>query len=233
MRARPLGLLLLAGAIGAGAWSLHTGSLRIPDRYNPWAALAIDEPLGWLTRWKLARLGRDAGACRALLATAEWKYTPLPDRVLAPGCGFTNAVQVRASSVAVGAGFTLTCPAAVALALWERQVMQPAARASFGQPVVRIEHFGAYACRNLYGRSDAPRSRHATADALDIAGFVLADGRRLGIARHWRTEGGEALFLRELHAGACRVFDAVLGPDYNAAHADHFHLERGGGRVCR
>jgi len=25
----------------------------------------------------------------------------------------------------------------------------------------------------------------------------------------------------------------TLGPEYNAAHADHFHLDMGGGKVCR
>ena len=233
MRTRSLGLLLLAAAIATALWLLHTGRMQVPDRFNPWAPLTIDEPLGWLTRWKLDRTGRDATACRTLLAAAEWTYVTLPDREFAPGCGFSNAVQIRSSSVAVGTAFTLTCPAAVALALWERHVMQPAAQASFGQPVARIEHFGSYACRNLYGRKEAPRSRHAAADALDLAGLVLADGRRIRIAQHWERPGDEALFLRELHAGACRVFDAVLGPDYNAAHRDHFHLERGGARVCR
>jgi hypothetical protein len=98
---------------------------------------------------------------------------------------------------------------------------------------VRLEHFGSFACRNLYGRSDAPRSRHATADALDIAGVVLANGNRIRIAAGWDGSATEAAFLHDLHAGACRVFDTVLGPDYNAAHRDHFHLQRGGARVCR
>jgi hypothetical protein len=76
-------------------------------------------------------------------------------------------------------------------------------------------------------------SRHATADALDVAGFVLSNGRRIAVKRDWRSEDADGLFLRDVHAGACRLFDGVLGPDYNEAHRDHFHLERGGYRVCR
>lgn len=219
--------------MAAGAWLLHAGIVRIPDRYNPWAPLAVDEPPGWLTRFKLARLIREPQLCRDVLARTQIVYTPLPDREVAEGCRFANAVRIEASGLQLAPAFTLSCPAAVSLALWERHVLQPAAEAHFGQRARRLEHFGSFACRNLYGRADGPRSRHATADALDIAGVVLADGRRVRVASHWTGSGAEALFLRDLHAGACRVFDAVLGPDYNAAHRDHFHVERGGAHVCR
>lgn len=117
--------------------------------------------------------------------------------------------------------------------MWEHHVVQPAALARYGQRVSRLEHYGSYACRNVYSREGAHRSRHATADALDVSGFVLESGRRLSIVRSWNGEGPDALFLREIHAGACRFFDAVLGPDYNAAHANHFHLDRGSYRLCR
>jgi hypothetical protein len=226
-------LLSIAAALVALAWLLHTGVVRIPDRHNPWAPLRIDEPPGWLTRLKLARVGRDAALCASVLAQAEMRYTPLPDKNVGPGCGFSNAVLVQASSVRLNPAFALSCRAAVSLALWERHVLQPAAQAHFGRRAERLEHFGSFACRNVYGRSDAPRSRHATADALDIAGVVLSDGRRIRIVRDWADDDTAARFLRELHAGACRFFDAVLGPEYNAAHRDHFHVERGGVSVCR
>ncbi|WP_240636123.1 extensin family protein [Caldimonas tepidiphila] len=100
--------------------------------------------------------------------------------------------------------------------------------------MVGLEHYGSYACRNVYGRTEGRRSRHATADALDVAGFVLADGRRIRVQQHWH-EGDDvaARFLREVHRGACRFFDGVLGPGYNVAHRDHLHLERGPSRICR
>jgi hypothetical protein len=34
-----------------------------------------------------------------------------------------------------------------------------------------------------------------------------------------------ALFLRAVHDQACNFFGTVLGPDANAAHANHFHLD--------
>jgi hypothetical protein len=45
--------------------------------------------------------------------------------------------------------------------------------------------------------------------------------------------GPEGRFLREVHDGACDFFDTVLGPEYNAAHHDHLHLDRGAFRLCR
>ncbi|WP_158007467.1 extensin family protein [Methyloceanibacter stevinii] len=32
-------------------------------------------------------------------------------------------------------------------------------------------------------------------------------------------------FLRTIHGDACKVFWTVLGPEANAAHRDHFHLD--------
>ena len=228
---RALGWLAFAALIGVPWYGLRSGV--IPNEWNPWAPLEVDAPLGWTTRFKLSRVSRDRQMCLATLEQTGMRYEPVADRTIAVGCELTNAVRVRATSVAVGEPFVLSCRSALALALWERHVMQPVARAYFDAPVVRIDHYGSYACRNVYGRKDAPLSRHATADAVDIAGFRLADGKRVTVARDWTGSNREALFLRDVHRGACRVFDGVLGPEYNAAHRDHFHFDRGGFGVCR
>ena len=229
---RLLSASLLAAA-AAVAYAVYSGRIEIPDRWNPWAPLEISEPPNWLTRFKLGRLEHDPARCLATLERSPLRFTPVPDRVTGPGCGLTNAVRITRTSIAIGEAFALSCRSAVALALWERHVLQPAAAGHLGERVARLEHFGTYACRNVYDRKDAPLSRHATADAIDLAGFVLADGRRIRVAREWGGTDADALFLRDLRDGACRVFDGVLGPDYNAAHRDHFHFDRGGWRVCR
>lgn len=91
---------------------------------------------------------------------------------------------------------------------------------------------GSYACRNIAGSSK--RSAHSRAEAIDIAGFVLADGRRITIKTGWDARSPqEREFLRIVHRSACKRFGTVLGPDYNAAHADHLHLEEGDGSFCR
>lgn len=212
---------------------MATGIVPVPTRWNPWAPLVLTDDVNIVTRYKLARLDRDDAACLAALAQAPIRHAPLPDRETGEGCGFRNAVMIEATSVAVQP-FALSCRSAVALALWERHVLHPAAVRTFGVPVARIDHLGSYACRNVGGRDDGRRSRHATADALDVAGFALQDGRRVRVRGGWNGGADEAAFLREVHAGACGVFDAVLGPDYNAAHHDHLHFDRGSPyRVCR
>jgi hypothetical protein len=125
---------------------------------------------------------------------------------------------------------------AAAFELWLRQGVQPAARELLGSPVARLEHFGTYSCRRLYGRGEGPWSEHATGNAIDIGGFVLEDGRRLTLLGDWQGDDQEAAFLRRVRDEACSVFGTVLSPDYNAAHADHLHLDqeaRGFGGVCR
>jgi hypothetical protein len=121
------------------------------------------------------------------------------------------------------------------LFLWEKQVVEPAAERHFGQRVTRIDTFGSYSCRPVRGRTQG-WSEHATANAIDIAGFRLADGHRITIAGNWAGEGAEAAFLREVRDGACRIFGTTLSPDYNAAHRDHLHFDqakRGGWSYCR
>jgi hypothetical protein len=232
VRRKILFLLLVAGVLTLGL-QLYRGAIDIPDRWNPWAPLVIAEPTNFLTRYKLNRLSQDPALCRSVLSHATMRYTPVSDRETAPGCFFRNVVRVEATSARIGEPFALTCRSAVSLAMWEHHVLQPAARAYFGQPVTRLHHFGSYACRNVYAREDARRSQHASADALDIAGFVLANGRRISVVNDWLDTGGDARFLHEIHDGACSYFDAVLGPDYNAAHRDHFHFDRGSYRLCR
>ncbi|MBX3724530.1 MAG: extensin family protein [Xanthomonadales bacterium] len=241
-RRRALLLLLLFAALVV--WALSSGRLIVAPRWNPWAALDLTESPGLLTGFKLKRASADPEACRRALAGSGFRLSAVPDRETGPGCGFQNAFRIDRSTVDVGAPFTLSCPAALSLALWERHALQQAARLHLGAEVRAIEQLGSYACRNLYGAEGRRRSQHATADALDISGFVLSDGRRIRVLRDWRRTGAvggsedalptpEARFLLALRDQACRWFDAVLGPDYNAGHADHFHFDRGRARICR
>ena len=206
---------------------------HVRDAWNPFAPLHVEEPLNFLTRAKLWRVMQNDELCRSVLAGSDLRYEAIADHETGPGCGFHNAVLVERGRVAIGEPLSLSCKSAVSLALWERHVLQPAALATFGEPLAAIEHFGSYACRNVYGRKTGRRSLHATADAIDVAGFVLASGRRIRIVNDWAGNGADAQFLREAHGGACRVFDAVLGPEHDHAHRDHFHLDRGAYRYCR
>lgn len=207
--------------------------VEVPERWNPWAPLRFDAPPDLFTRWRLDRLSQDAPACARFLATTPLRYETLTDLATGEGCGLNDAVRIDALPAAVGTPFSLSCRTAASLALWQRHVLEPAAHAHLASAVVRVEHFGSYSCRNVYNRPAATRSRHATAEAFDLAGFVLEDGRRIRVLRDWSGDGPESRFLHEIRAGACRYFDGVLSPDYNAAHRDHLHLDRGPFRLCR
>ena len=225
-------LLLVTGVLGA--WLLHSGRVTVPPEWNPWAPLSVEHPPNMLTRHKLQRLENDADQCRAVLLGAELKHTPVPDNDLRDGCGWYDAVRV--DDARFRPPFTLTCPAAVSLALWERHGLQAAASTHLGTRVAQVDHVGSYACRNVRGSTGGEgsrRSQHATANAFDVIGFRLADGRRISVLNHWPREGPEADFLRAARDGACNFFSATLSPDYNAAHRDHLHLDRGSFRMCR
>jgi hypothetical protein len=221
----------LIAALLALGWS--RGWLSVPPEWSPGVPLDLDAPPNLLTRYKLSRLSGDRDLCARVLTQAAVTYRPLPDETTGPQCGLFDAVTIERTASEVGAPFSLTCRTAVALALWEKHAVTPAAERYFGSPVQRIEHFGSYACRNVYGRPSATRSRHATAEAFDVAGFVLADGRRIRVLGDWDGSSPAARFLHDVRDGACRFFDGVLSPDYNTAHRDHLHLDRGRYRYCR
>lgn len=238
--------VLLWSLVVAAGYGLYSGRLVVPERYNPWAPLDVMALPNLLTPYKLSRARSDPKQCLAALAQTGMQYDMLPDRTTAPGCGFVNAVRLTSAGVRIGAPLSLSCPMAVSFFMWEKHALQPAAQQHFGQRVAALDHLGSYACRNVNrgeGTSpDAPggsRSRHATADALDIAGFTLENGQKITVLSAWpRTSdrsapGPEAQMLTDAHSGACRFFKGVLGPDYNAVHRDHFHLETGGYSMCR
>ena len=237
MRRRLAAALVAAAAALAGlvGWALVRGE----SADLPWTPLDLGRPVGAFTGRKLAALTNEGGRCRALLRQAGVRYRPLP-RVDAGACGYDDAVALTAGGARAirlaPAEPPLACPVAAALALWEWDVVQPAARTLLHAPVVRIDHYGSYSCRRIAGTRGW--SEHARADAIDIAGFVLADGRRITVARDWRGTGADARFLHAARDGACRLFATTLSPDYNAAHADHLHLDQAprgalGWRACR
>lgn len=216
--------------------------LRNRPQDLPWTKLDLSQPVGMFTGRKLTGLTDDFPACRAALDKAGIRYTALPARDEGEGCGYTDAVRfTKGGARRIGfapADLGISCPVAAALAVWEWEVVQPAAQRIFGQRVAEIEHFGSYNCRRMYNREGASWSEHATADAVDIAAFRLADGTRITLIGDWAGDGKKAQFLRAARDGGCELFATVLSPDYNEAHRDHFHFdqaERGamGWRACR
>ena len=238
---RTIGWIAALLAIGAAAFLLWAFAKGRPQDL-PWTPLNLGEPVGMFTGRKLTALTGDFPQCRALLDRAGVRYTALPERRDGGQCGYADAVRfTEGGSRRIDfrpAGLGIACPVAAALAMWEWDVVQPAAQRHFGGRVVAIDHFGSYACRRIYGRDAGSWSEHSTADAVDIAGFRLADGTRVTVVGDGRGDAAKAAFLREVRDGACTLFATTLSPDYNAAHRDHLHLDQAnrgsmGWRACR
>lgn len=143
-----------------------------------------------------------------------------------------DSLQSDRGMLAVSNIGPVTCPLAQGFADWARFGVDRAARQILGSPVVRIETMGSYNCRNIAGTGR--RSAHATAQAIDVSAFILANGTRVAVQSGWANGHlRERQFLRVIHQSACKRFATVLGPDYNFAHRDHLHLEVGTGSYCR
>ncbi|TCK23327.1 extensin-like protein [Ancylobacter aquaticus] len=165
---------------------------------------------------------------------AEGRVKPsayiVPDRAIngAGTCGMDHAFRVTALSegaVEVSPRATLACPMTSAVDQWVTQDVQPAALAWFGQPVVKVKQMSSYSCRRMNGAKTGKISEHAFGNGLDIAGFVLADGREISVRKDWKGSADARGFLRTVQADACERFTVVLAPGSNVYHYDHIHVD--------
>jgi hypothetical protein len=146
-----------------------------------------------------------------------------------PGhCGVAHPFEMAAAQ---GGNVTLRPPALLrcemipAVEKWLAEVVQPAARQHFGLAVIEVKVAASFGCRPMNHVDGARLSEHGHANAIDIAGVQLADGRWMLVKSGWLGDPRERAFLRRLHDGACSIFTTVLGPSYDANHRDHFHLD--------
>nr|WP_208298212.1 MULTISPECIES: extensin family protein [Enterobacter] len=205
----------------------------LPSYYNPFTPLNLDDPPGRITQYKLRRLTPEA--CASLLAQANQKKLIRTQAVADSGgeCPLNNVVRVRDfGPVSLNGSFLASCPLALSSALFVSQQARPLTKRFTGSELTRIEHLGSFACRNIYHRPDARRSEHATAEALDIAAFRLANGERVTVLNGWKSARTQP-WLKALLAASCGYYGNGLGPEYNAAHASHFHLGMRGFGLCR
>lgn len=225
--------LVLLALVGAVLAVFHPQS-PLPREWNPSKPLRISDPLTPLTMWKLTHaLGSDDVCLAALDADAT--FDDLPDFEESAQCHIRPQVRLRTMGSTKVDPLNTRCQTALRLAMWEHHGIQPAATQHLDTSVREITHFSSYSCRQIRTLSSgAPRmSTHATASAIDVSGFVLADGRRLTLKKDWDGAANDAAFLRDARDSACTWFRVTLGPEYNALHADHFHLQHTGFGLCR
>ena len=172
--------------------------------------------------------------CLATLTADGARYNALPDRVFGGGCSALGTVQLTDIGMPTTNLGAMTCPLADAFTRWTRDAAQKAAAAWLSSPVVKIESFGTYSCRPINNVEGNKLSEHGLSDAVDISGFVLADGRRITVLADWNGPDEYARnFLRAVHDAGCRRFHVVLGPDANALHRNHLHFDMGPGTYCK
>lgn len=205
--------------------------------------LDLSQPAQVFRDWRIAALAHDKDLCARVLTSPLVRWAPVEDKPVENGCGWNNAIRLEAAGNANLAADPITCPMAAGLTLWLTHEVQPAAKRLLGHTVKSIKTLGSYSCRGINGNAyvnslkklglPVPRSEHALANAIDIAVFELDDGQSVSVLKEWHTSGAKADFLHEAHDGACRFFRVVLGPEANAAHQSHFHLDRGPWHACR
>ena len=225
-------VILLALALRGYEWITH-------DHRMPWTPLTLADPVGPFTTRKIDALADDTPQCHGLLEAASIGYAALPPVSAGPNCGYANGVTLtrdQPRSIAYSPAAKTSCPMAASLMLWENQIVKSAAREHLGTTVAQIITYGSYSCRRIGGGESGNFSEHATANAIDIAAFRLADGRSVSVAGHWNADDERSRFLKAVRDGACEIFATTLSPDYNKAHADHLHFDqarRGGYQYCR
>jgi hypothetical protein len=180
--------------------------------------------------------------CEAKLREAGVEFAPaelkvVPGNARRPTCGAAQAVvykrgpgKIRYSSAPV-----VSCGMALGMARLERVLGEEAER-YLHQPVARIEQGGTYNCRKM--ARFALVSEHAYANAIDIRGITLKNGRKLSVLSTFgRTDveptRPEALFWRSVthrlyDEGA---FSVVITPFFDGLHKDHIHLDQARYRV--
>ncbi|MEY4556303.1 MAG: hypothetical protein RL093_1422, partial [Pseudomonadota bacterium] len=199
-------------------------NLFAPQQDLPWKPLDLSHPIGTATAAKVADFVLPAAAapeettavtqaCMQVLREAGVQVERAEDRDDGGSCVVRGAIRITGGAVTPLPGNpVLQCPLAVRYVIWERQVLQPAAVAEFGSRVARLNDVGTYSCRRIYGQTDvsARPSEHARANALDIGGVTLEDGRRVSVLTDWPGDGPNGAagrsFLQRIRGGACRVF---------------------------
>jgi len=120
---------------------------------------------------------------------------------------------------------TMSCTFASRFAQWTAEIAAPVVAGHTGVQLKAVVTGPGLVCRNRVGTSTTKVSEHAKGNAIDIAGFTLANKRSLAIGS--TASEPEARALTAMRTSACGYFTTVLGPGANPAHANHFHFDYG------
>ena len=174
----------------------------------------------------------DGAACRAKLESAGAAIEIPHDMVLGKGCAVANPVTLKslrtpAGMISLPGKPILNCNFATKFVTWLADVASPIVIAHEHAMLVTLSASPGFQCRARVGEASAKMSEHASGNAIDIDGLVLAGGRRIEIASVSDPASPDHRLLMALRISACGYFTTVLGPGSNAAHASHYHFDLG------
>lgn len=175
--------------------------------------------------------------CRQQLRRMGVTFTDLAPINDGGSCQIDHPIRVTglAGNVEMKPAATLNCQMALAFASWTRRELAPSARWRYLSGVKTIHQGSSYSCRRIAGTSVA--SEHSKGNALDVMRIELRNGRDIDVRKPGWFAFRERALLNNVRSGGCSYFTTVLGPGYNAAHADHFHFDLKGRRngyvACR
>lgn len=225
-------LLLIAAVVILAAYpASRLGVFEWPRAFDPFALPDAAQTPNFLTHWQMRQIDLNAADCAQVLTRAGLPAMLRPARNQGSICEVSGALAMSRLSTARLRTEDMRCAIAARLYMWERHHLQPKARSILGEEIAEILHFGSFSCRTIRGRSGM--SQHATANAFDISGFRTKSGKLISVKRDWGKVTPEGVFLSVARNGLCEWFNATLSPDYNADHADHFHVDMGWWKTCR
>ncbi|MEQ8599750.1 MAG: extensin family protein [Devosia sp.] len=138
-----------------------------------------------------------------------------------------TGVRVNGREIGFTAPVTTNCQMAGAIADWVGAVDRYAS-AALDSSLASVTTGTSLMCRNRNGAADGFVSEHGFANALDVVGFTLENNQSIAVEADWLPAAAPAgRLLRQAHGAACGRFTTVLGPEANAEHEDHLHLDLG------
>jgi hypothetical protein len=177
-------------------------------------------------------------ACRLALSEDIAIAPSIPDIHGEGGCGGEDLVRLEAvvlpdkTRVVVIPAAILRCTMASAVADWIRTDMAPLA-AGLGSALRDLDNFDSYECRGRNRVVGGKLSEHGRANALDVRGVKLADGRSISFTDFTSPREIRERVLRSV----CMRFSTVLGPGSDGYHENHIHLDlmerRNNYRICQ
>ena len=164
-------------------------------------------------------------ACRRELKRIGVKYQDLAPIDDGGACRVDYPVKVfnLSGRIAMKPAATLSCDMALAFAKWTKYELAPTARTRYLTGIGTIHQGSSYSCRKIAGTSTP--SEHSKGNALDVMKITLKSGREIDVRKPGFFKFREKSLLKAVRAGGCEYFNTVLGPGYNADHADHFHFD--------